>query len=168
MALRRCTGENEHPWKRAPDHTTPAYSDTEAKFSSQTQPRKCAPTANLDTQLTAFCTSSAFCTRWSKPVAEFWLQTWLILRVNFAHFQIRISLGTKPVSCSLVFFILFSLRLFAYPKKCTRFRRLISQFMLIAHRQRWCHLQISCKYRCFISVLSCIAFSLRASPQNEK
>ena len=35
----RCTRENEHPRKRAPIHTTPAYSDTEAKFSSQTQPR---------------------------------------------------------------------------------------------------------------------------------
>ena len=67
----RCTRENEHPRKRAPDHTTPAYSDMEAKFFSQTQPQKCAPTANLDTQLTAFCTRSAFCTRWSKPVAEF-------------------------------------------------------------------------------------------------
>ena len=48
---------------------------------SQTQPRKCAPTANLDTQLTAFCTRNTFCTRCSKPVADFWLQIWLILRV---------------------------------------------------------------------------------------
>ena len=53
---------------------------------------------------------------------------------GFAHFQIRICLGTKQASCSLVFFILFSLRIFAFPKKCTRFRRLESQFMLIAHR----------------------------------
>ena len=53
------------------DLTKPAYSDTETKFSSQTQPRKCAPTANLDTQLTAFCTRSTFCTRRSKLVAEF-------------------------------------------------------------------------------------------------
>ena len=80
VCLLRCTRENEHPRKRAPVQTTPAYSDTEAKFSSQTQPRKCAPTANLDTQLTAFCTRSTFCTRWSKPVDEFWLQIWLILR----------------------------------------------------------------------------------------
>ena len=67
----RCTRENEHPRKRAPVHTTPAYSDTEAKFSSQTQPRKCAPTANLDTQLTAFCTRSTFCTRWSNLLLSF-------------------------------------------------------------------------------------------------
>ena len=89
---------------------------------------------------------------------------------GFAHFQIRICLGTKPVSCSLVFFILFSLRIFAFPKKCTPFRRLESQFMLIAHRWRWCQLQISCKYRRFIRVLSCIALSLQflASQQNEK
>ena len=36
---------------------------------------------------------------------------------GFAHFQIRICLGTKPASCSLVFLILFSLRMFAFPKK---------------------------------------------------
>ena len=59
---------------------------------------------------------------------------------GFAHFQIRICLGTKPVSSSLVFFILFSLRIFAFPKKCTWFRRLVSQF-----RWRWCHLQNSCR-----------------------
>ena len=46
---RRCTRENECPRKRAPDDTTPAYSDTEAKFSSQRsrenvhQPRIWAP-----------------------------------------------------------------------------------------------------------------------------
>ena len=59
---------------------------------------------------------------------------------------------------------------FAFPKKCTRFRREESQFMLIAHRWRWCHLQNSCKYRCFIRVLSCIAFSRQflASQQNKK
>ena len=32
----RCTSENEHPRKRAPDHTVLAYFDAEAKFSSQT------------------------------------------------------------------------------------------------------------------------------------
>ena len=69
----RCTRENAHPRKRAPDHTTPAYTDTEAKFSSQMQPRKCAPTAYLyaRARLLAFCTRIAFCTRWSNPVAEF-------------------------------------------------------------------------------------------------
>ena len=72
----RCTRENTHL-----SILRQRYSDTEAKFSNQTQPRKCAPTANLDTQLTAFCTRSTFCTRWSKPLAEFWLQIWLILRV---------------------------------------------------------------------------------------
>ena len=36
---------------------------------------------------------------------------------GLAHFQIWICLGTKPVSCLLVFFILFSLRIFAFPKK---------------------------------------------------
>ena len=75
---------------------------------------------------------------------------------GFAHFHIRICFGTKPVSCSLVFFILFSLRIFAFPEKCTWFRRLVLQFMLIAHRWRWCHLQNSCRvwkpvfYSCFI------------------
>ena len=48
---------------------------------------------------------------------------------GLAHFQIWICLGTKPVSCLLVFFILFSLRIFAFPKKCTWLRRLASQFM---------------------------------------
>ena len=48
---------------------------------------------------------------------------------GLAHFQIWICLGTKPVSCLLVFFILFSLRIFAFPKKCTWFRRLVSHFM---------------------------------------
>ena len=88
---------------------------------------------------------------------------------GFAHFQIRICLGTKPVSCSLVFFILFSLWRFAFPKKWTWFRRLIAQFKLIAHRWRWRNLHKPCKYRCFICVFSCIAFSLqfRALQPNE-
>ena len=70
-----------------PPPPTPAYFDTEAKFSSQTQRRKCAPTANLGTQITAFCTPTTFCTPWSKPVAEFRLQNWLIPRVLHTTLQ---------------------------------------------------------------------------------
>ena len=40
---------------------------------------------------------------------------------GFAHFQIRICLGTKPVSCSLVFFILFSLRLSPFQRNARNF-----------------------------------------------
>ena len=82
---RRCTRENEHPRKRAPDHTMPARSHMQAKFSSQTQPHKCGPTADWGSQLTALCTRSTFCTRWSTPVAAvaaFTLQIWLVLRVS--------------------------------------------------------------------------------------
>ena len=78
---RRCTCETEHPRKRGWDHTTPSYSNTEEKFSSQTQRQKCAPTTNLGTQLTAFCARSTFCKRRSKRVAAFTLQIYLVLRV---------------------------------------------------------------------------------------
>ena len=122
------------------------YTDTEAKFSRQMQPRKCAPTAYLCAQLLAFCTRSTFCTRSSKPVAEFWLHIWLILtRVLHTSRSESASAHKKQClvhssfsSCSLFDFSPFS-------KKCTRFRR----HNIAAHRWRWCNSQNSCKYRCY-------------------
>ena len=169
----RCTRENEHPRKRAPDHTTPAYSDTEAKFSSQTQPRKCAPTANLDTQLTAFCTRSTFCTRCSKPVADFWLQIWLILRVwhtsrsESASAQNQCLAYSSFSSCSLFEFSPFQKKM-----------HMISPSGIAVHVHTtlpgWCHFQNSCRVWntgvLFVFLISCIALSLQflASQQNEK
>ena len=105
---------------------------------------------------------------WFRPTC--WLLTEdLTDSEGFAHFRIRICLGTKPVSCLLVFFILFSLRIFAFPKKCTWFRRLVSQFMCT---QRVTLMPLTkllprVKYRCFIRVLSCIAFSLQFLASNK-
>ena len=102
----------------------------------------------------------------AKPVVlllSFDWQIWSdwLWRFCTRHFLIRIGRGTKPVSSGSPFiFISFSLQLFVFPKKCTRFRRLISQFMLIAHRRRWCNLQNSSKYPCCIRVLSCILPSI--------
>ena len=77
---------------------------------------------------------------------------------GLAHFQIWICLGTKPVSCLLVFFILFSLRIFAFSKKkCTWFRRLVSQFMCTRRCQAgatFSKLLPRVKYRCFIRVFN--------------
>ena len=162
----RCTRENEHPRKRAPDHTTPAYSDTEAKFSSQTQPRKCAPTANLDTQRTAFCTRSTFCTRCSKPVADFWLQIWLVLRVwhtsrsESASAQNQCLADSSFSSCSLFEFSPFQKNAhdFAvwYRSSCAHdAARLVPLSKLLPR----------VNYRYFIRALS---FQFLASQQNEK
>ena len=169
----RCTRENEHPRKRAPDHTTPAYSDTEAKFSSQTQPRKCAPTREfghpthciLHTQYILHTVFKTCC----------WLLTAdLTDSEGLAHFQIWICLDTKPVSCLLVFFILFSLRIFAFPKKM----HMISPSGIAVHVHTtlpgWCHFENSCRVWntgvLFVFLISCIALSLQflASQQNEK
>ena len=113
------------------------------------------------------CTRSTFYTRWSKPVAGLWLQIWPILMVlhtsrsESASTQNQILVHSSFSSCSF--------RLSAFPKKCTRFHRQISQFMRLAHSWRWCNLQKSCKYQGFIRVLSCIAlsFQFRASQQKE-
>ena len=168
----RCTRENAHPRKRAPDHTTPAYTDTEAKFSSQMQPRKCAPTAYLCAQLLAFCTRIAFCTRCSKPVADFWLQIWLILRVwhtsrsESASAQNQCLAYSSFSSCSLFEFSPFQ-------KKCTWFRRLVSQFMCTRRCQAGATfktLQLGRVWNTgvlFVFLISCIALSL-ASQENEK
>ena len=90
---------------------------------------------------------------------------------GLAHFQIWICLGTKPVSCLLVFFILFSLRIFAFPKKM----HMISPSGIAVHVHTtlpgWCHFQNSCRVWntgvLFLFLISCIALSL-ASQQNEK
>ena len=129
--------------------------NTEAKFSSQTQPRKCAPTANLDTQLTAFCTRSTFCTRCSKPVADFWLQIWLILRVwhtsrpESASAQNQCLAYSSFSSCSLFEFSPFQKNAhdFAvrYRSSCAHDAAMLVTLSKLLPRV---------KYRCFIRVFN--------------
>ena len=139
-----------------------------ALFSSQ----RCSPHA-------FFCGPRAaerVITRPRRPcsAAEFRLQIWSDWFWRFSTrppdhlLKIRICRGTKPVSCSPAIFILFSLQLFVFPKKCTWFRRLVSQFMLISHRRRWRNLQNSSKFRCFIRVLSCILPPIRCLTAHNK
>ena len=112
------------------------------------QPRKCAPTANSGTQLTALCTRTTFCTRWSKPVSAFWLQNWEFctgrfpimtpIMTPFLHARNQ-CLAQPSSSCCYPFDFNFRL-----PKKCTRVRMYPkSQLMRNPHRRRWCNFLIS-------------------------
>ena len=81
------------------------------------------------------------------------------LTVGFVHDHSRWGSAPARNQCLANPSLNFRL-LFVFPKKCTWFRCLISQFRRFVHRRRWCNLQNSSKYRYFICVLSCILPSI--------
>ena len=128
-----CARENEHLRNLAPDHNTPAYTDTEAKFSSQKLPQECAPTANLGTQqVIAFCTRTTFCTRWHQnPLVRFDCRC-----EGFAHDTSR-SESHALYETSVLFTRLLHLvhrSTFVFQRNAHNSECLKSQFMRIAHR----------------------------------